>query len=59
MISGNRERLWRNTEVLSQNNEILSLNNDMIFSINSARENILGGGWGVGTFYIKNCEVLS
>lgn len=44
MISGNRERLWRNTEVLSQNNEILSLNNDMIFSINSARENILGGG---------------
>lgn len=43
MISGNRERLWRNTEVLSQNNEILSLNNDMISSINSARENILGG----------------
>lgn len=58
MISGNRERLWRNTEVLSQNNEILSLNNDMIFSINSARENILGGGGGK-TFYIQNCEVLS
>lgn len=58
MISGNRERLWRNTEVLSQNNEILSLNNDMISSINSARENILGGEK-KKTFYIQNCEVLS